>query len=106
GPIFAGVAVGTGDTVTVGQNGTLANILADLTIAGGGLTREQGLARQVTLGDSADTMAHTIMPITLGSHPKFTYLANSVANKSQRGRADGVAARSRGARVDSRRPRR
>src|SRR5262249_18790629 len=82
GPIFAGVAVGTGDTVTVGQNGTMANIFADLLIAGGGLTRDQGLARQVTLDDSADTNPRTI---DLSSAPAASYVVNGLANSSQGG---------------------
>jgi hypothetical protein len=76
GTLFAAVLVGKNDTVTVGQNGSMSNILSDLRI--------QGLVgqapKQITLDDSADTTARTI---TLGSDPSFGYLVNGMANGSQ-----------------------
>jgi hypothetical protein len=75
GAVLAGVVVGAGDTVTVGQNGSLANVLADLRIQS-----YLGVPKQVTLDDSADTTARTV---TLGSDPTFSYLVSGLANSSQ-----------------------
>ncbi len=76
GPVFAQVAVGANDTVTVGQNGSMANILGNV-----GIQAVLGqVPKSVTLDDSADTTARTV---TLGSDPTFGYLVNGLANSSQ-----------------------
>jgi hypothetical protein len=76
GKLFAAIAVGTGDTVTIGQNGSMAGIMGDVRI--------QSLVgqapKQVTLDDSADNTAHTV---TFGSDSTFGYLVNGLANSSQ-----------------------
>jgi hypothetical protein len=76
GNLFAAIAVGKNDTVTVGQNGSMAGIVGDVRI--------QSLIgqapKQVTLDASADNAAHTV---TLGSDPTFGYLVNGLANSSQ-----------------------
>jgi hypothetical protein len=79
-PISVVMEVATGDTVTVGQNGTLASIFANLFIEAGGLTRAQGLARQVTLDDSTDPNPHMI---DLQSASPTEYVVSGLANASQ-----------------------
>jgi N-acetylneuraminic acid mutarotase len=76
GKLFAAVAVGKNDTVTVGQNGSMAGIVGDVRIQG--LVGQ--VPKQVTLDASADNTAHTV---TLGSDPTFGYLVNGLANSSQ-----------------------
>jgi hypothetical protein len=73
---LADLAVAKGDTVTVGQNGSLANLTGDLLI--------QGLIgqapKQITLDDHADPSARTV---TLGSDAFFGYLVSGLASSSQ-----------------------
>jgi hypothetical protein len=78
GAVLAGVVVGAGDTVTVGQNGSLASILADFRIQS-----YLGVPKQVTLDDSADTTARTV---TLSSDPTFDYLVSGLLPPSSVGR--------------------
>jgi autotransporter-associated beta strand protein len=86
GNVFAVVAVGTGDTVTVGSlapglGGTLAAITADLRIQA-----VAGQTPHVILDDSGNT-GTTSRQIDLGSDPVFGYLISGLANGSQgRGR--------------------
>jgi hypothetical protein len=80
GNVFVPIVVGAGDTVTVGQNGSMANILGDVRIQ----SAAGQVPKQVILDDSADPNARTI---TLGSDPTFGYLVNGLANGFQgRGR--------------------
>jgi hypothetical protein len=76
GELSAAIAVGAGDTVTLGQGGSMAGIVGDVRI--------QGLIgqapKQVTLDDSAEKAAYSV---TLGSDPTFGYLVNGMANSSQ-----------------------
>jgi N-acetylneuraminic acid mutarotase len=58
GNTFAIIAAGTGDTVRVGQNGTMNNILGTLEIVAG--------PQQVTLDDSADTQTGKQVTFTTG----------------------------------------
>jgi hypothetical protein len=60
GNVFATVAVGEGDTVTVGQNGTMANILGAVRIYEAHVLGFNDPVKQVTLDDSADTTGRTI----------------------------------------------
>jgi hypothetical protein len=72
--------VGTGDTVTVGQNGGLSSILGDVLLQ----SSPGQVPKQVTLDDS---LVNTGLSVTLGSDPTFSYLVNGLANSSQgRGR--------------------
>jgi autotransporter-associated beta strand protein len=72
GNVFAVTAVGTGDTVTVGQNGSTANIRGDLRIQ----SVLGQVPRQVTLDDSADTTPRTVA--LSGSDPTFDYLVSGL----------------------------
>jgi len=80
GNISAAIAAATGDTVTIGQNGTLAGILGDLRIQAGGSSRAQGLIKQVIIDDSADPNPRTV---DLESNATFGYLIAGLANTSQ-----------------------
>jgi autotransporter-associated beta strand protein len=75
GNVFAVAAVGTGDTVTVGQNGSMAGIRGDLRIQ----DQLGQVPKQVTLDDSGDTAARTV---TLGSAPTFGYTIQGMADSS------------------------
>jgi parallel beta-helix repeat protein len=69
------ITVRGGDTVTIGQNGTMANILANLLITQNLQLHEQ--VKQVTLDDSADPSARTI---TLAMDDPFLLVVSGMAN--------------------------
>jgi hypothetical protein len=75
GNLFAPIQVGTGDTVTVGQNGSMAQVLGDVRI--------QGLLGQVPKQVTLDGSADPARAVTLGSDPTFGYLVSGLANNSQ-----------------------
>jgi hypothetical protein len=79
GALLAGVVVGAGDTVTVGQNGSMSSIQADFRIQS-----YLGVPKQITLDDSADTTPRTV---TLsGGDPDFDYLISGLLPPSSVGR--------------------
>jgi hypothetical protein len=70
--VFAVLAIAKGDTVTVGQSGSMAGILGELRIQG---TIGQ-TPNKITLDDSADATGHTV---TLqGNDPTFGYLVKGL----------------------------
>jgi parallel beta-helix repeat protein len=77
--VTAVTVVGAGDTVTVGQNGSMANILGDVSIEGSGPFG--GEVKQVTLDDSADSTGQTV---TIGYQSRG-YEVTGLANSSQGG---------------------
>jgi autotransporter-associated beta strand protein len=80
GNVFAIVEVGTADTLTVGQNGSMAGIVGDLRIQ----DVVGQVPKQVTLDDSADTTAGTV---TLGGGPSIGgYLVSGLEPHGYQGR--------------------
>jgi hypothetical protein len=72
--VFAVIAVGAGDSVNVGHNGTLAEILGDIRVQG-----DTGQPpKQVTLDDSLDENTPNPQTINLGSDPVFGYLVGGL----------------------------
>jgi hypothetical protein len=79
GNVFAAIEVGTGDRVTVGQNGSMTQVRGDVHIQG--LLGQ--VPKQVTLDDSADGNPRTI---TGGSDPLFGYLVKGLLPNAYLGR--------------------
>jgi hypothetical protein len=76
--VFAVLAVAKGDTITVGQNGSLAGIQAEMRIQ----ANPGQMPKQITFDDSADTATHTI---TLkGNDPTFGYLVSGLLPNNDR----------------------
>jgi hypothetical protein len=79
GNVFAVVAVGTSDMVTVGQNSSMANILGDVRI--------QSVLGQVPLQVTLDASADPARTVTLsGGDPTFGYLVSGLLPPSTVGR--------------------
>jgi hypothetical protein len=77
GPLFVPILVGTGDTVTIGQNHSMTMIQGDVRIQG-----QAGQApKQVTLDDQADPNP-TARTVTLRSDATFGYLVSGLASNS------------------------
>jgi hypothetical protein len=72
------IAAGTGDTVNVGQNGSMANVLGDLRIQSA-----LGQKPTVNLDDSGDSSPRTI---DLASDTPYTYLVTGLLPQSTFGR--------------------